>query len=98
MAANKQGGLEVITNGRRGVLVGDEELDAAKLSVLQLLHLPLERGVCPDVLEEAGLVVDPQLLLLLLALLVVLVQLTHFGLDQVFQQPVNCGKGKIIFK
>ena len=32
-----------------------------------------------DVLEETGLVVDPQLLLLLLALLVVLVQLAHLG-------------------
>ena len=30
-----------------------------------------------NVLEETGLVVDPQLLLLLLALLVVLVQLAH---------------------
>ena len=30
-----------------------------------------------NVLEETGLVVDPQLLLLLLALLVILVQLTH---------------------
>ena len=40
-------------------------------------HLPLQRRMGADVLEETGLVVDPQLLLLLLALLVVLVQLAH---------------------
>ena len=32
-----------------------------------------------DVLEETGLVVDPQLLFLLLALFVILVQLAHLG-------------------
>ena len=72
-----------------------KELNATKLTILQLLnltvvvlreegledttHLPLQRRMGADVLEETGLVVDPQLLLLLLALLVVLVQLAHLG-------------------
>ena len=43
----------------------------------QFFYLALQRGVGADVLEETWLVVDPQLLLLLLALLVVLVQLAH---------------------
>ena len=42
-----------------------------------IFYLALQRGVGADVLEETWLVVDPQLLLLLLALLVVLVQLAH---------------------
>ena len=47
------------------------------LDLANLFYLALQRGVGADVLEETWLVVDPQLLLLLLALLVVLVQLAH---------------------
>ena len=46
-------------------------------------YLALQRGVGADVLEETWLVVDPQLLLLLLALLVVLVQLAHLRGEQI---------------
>jgi len=65
------------------VLVGNKKLNSAKLTILQLLNLALQRGVGADVLEETWLVVDPQFLFLLLALLVVLVQLANLGLDQV---------------
>ena len=47
------------------------------LDLANFFYLALQRGVGADVLEETWLVVDPQLLLLLLALLVVLVQLAH---------------------
>ena len=47
------------------------------LDLANFVYLALQRGVGADVLEETWFVVDPQLLLLLLALLVVLVQLAH---------------------
>ena len=53
------------------------------LDLANFVYLALQRGVGADVLEETWLIVDPQLLLLLLALLVVLVQLAHLREKQI---------------
>ena len=81
--------LDRALDGSRGVLVRHKQLNAPKLPILQLLHLPLEGGVGANVLKQAGLVVQPQLLLFLLALLMVLVELAHLRLDEVLQEPVH---------
>ena len=81
--------LDRALDGSRGVLVRHKQLNAPKLPILQLLHLPLEGGVGANVLEQAGLVGQPQLLLFLLALLMVLVELAHLRLDEVLQEPVH---------
>ena len=52
-------------------------------------YLSLQRRVGANVLEETGLVVDPQLLLLLLALLVVLVQLADLR-HRIYHTHVLC--------
>ena len=75
--------------GHRIVFVRVIERQLSKAPVSQLLYFAFETGMGADVLEEWRLVMQPNQVLLLFAVLEVAIEATQLGLNQVLQKPID---------